>query len=156
MLPFVVIGILRHCDLVFRGNPYFDKVWALNPTITILVHERSSFCYSFKKGFFPYRVFHVNIQSRLISCKCILIIFGSSSIRDWNSVVAEYYSTQTSIRAKFQTSKKMEDLFEGMFKVTGSNYSVWKSKMRDMLVVKDIWLSVLFRDGRPDKIDAPT
>ena len=25
-----------------------------------------------------------------------------------------------------------------------------------MLVVKDLWLSVQFRDGRPDKIDAPT
>ena len=36
----------------------------------------------------------------------------------------------------------MEDIFGGMFKLTGSNYSVWKSKMRDMLVVKDLWLSV--------------
>ena len=25
----------------------------------------------------------------------------------------------------------MEDSFGGMFKLTGSNYSVWKSKMRD-------------------------
>ena len=43
-----------------------------------------------------------------------------------------------------------------MFKVTSSKYSVWKSKMRDMLVVKDLWLPVQFEDGRPDKIDAPT
>ena len=50
----------------------------------------------------------------------------------------------------------MEDPFGGMFKITGSNYSVWKSKMRDMLVVKDLWLSVQFGDGRPDKIDALT
>ena len=28
--------------------------------------------------------------------------------------------------------------------------------MRDMLVVKDLWLPVQFGDGRPDKIDAPT
>ena len=48
----------------------------------------------------------------------------------------------------------MEDPFSGMFKLTGSNYSVWKSKMRDMLVVKDLWLHV--GDGRPDKIDAST
>ena len=41
-----------------------------------------------------------------------------------------------------------------MFKPTGSNYSVSKSKMRDMLVVKDLWLSVQFRDKRPDKIDS--
>ena len=50
----------------------------------------------------------------------------------------------------------MEDPFCGMFKITGSNYSVWKSKMRDMLVVKDLWLSVQFGDGRTEKIDAPT
>ena len=48
----------------------------------------------------------------------------------------------------------MDDLLGGMFKLTGSNYSVWKSKMRDMLVVKDLWLLVQFRDKRPDKIDA--
>ena len=41
-----------------------------------------------------------------------------------------------------------------MFKLTGSNYLVWKSKMRDMLVVKDLWLPVQFGDKRPDKIDA--
>ena len=32
----------------------------------------------------------------------------------------------------------MEDPFGSMFKLTGSNYSVWKSKMRDILVVKDL------------------
>ena len=48
----------------------------------------------------------------------------------------------------------MEDSFGGMFKLTGSNYSVWKSKMRDMLRVKDLWLPVQFGDKRPDKIDA--
>ena len=47
----------------------------------------------------------------------------------------------------------MEDSFGGMFKLTGSNYQVLKSKMRDMLVVKDLWLSVQFEDARPDKID---
>ena len=50
----------------------------------------------------------------------------------------------------------MEDPFDDMFKLIGSNYSVWKSKMRDMLVVKDLLLPVQFRDGRPDKIYAPT
>ena len=50
----------------------------------------------------------------------------------------------------------MEDSFGGMFKLTSSNYSVWKSKMRDMLVVKDLWLPVQFGDGRPYKIDALT
>ena len=34
----------------------------------------------------------------------------------------------------------MDDSLGGMFKLTGSNYSVWKSKMRDMLMVKDLWL----------------
>ena len=48
----------------------------------------------------------------------------------------------------------MEESFDNMFKLTGSNYSVWKSKMRDMPVVKDLWLSVQFGDKRPDKIDA--
>ena len=50
--------------------------------------------------------------------------------------------------------KEMDDSLGGMFKLTGSNYSVWKSKMRDMLVVKDLWLSVQFGDEKPDKIDA--
>ena len=36
----------------------------------------------------------------------------------------------------------MEDPFGGMFKITGSNYSIWKSKMRDILVVKDPWMPV--------------
>ena len=38
--------------------------------------------------------------------------------------------------------KDMDDSLGDMFKLTGSNYSVWKSKMRDMLVVKDLWLPV--------------
>ena len=50
----------------------------------------------------------------------------------------------------------MEYPFGGMFKLTGSNYPVWKSKMRDMLVVKDLWLPVQFGDKKPDKIDATT
>ena len=50
----------------------------------------------------------------------------------------------------------MEDTFGGMFKLTGSNYSIGKSKMRDMLVIKDLWLPMQSGDGRPDKIDAPT
>ena len=50
----------------------------------------------------------------------------------------------------------MDDSLGGMFKLTGSNYSGWKSKMRDMLVVKVLWLSVQFEDGRPYKIDAST
>ena len=50
----------------------------------------------------------------------------------------------------------MDDPFGNMFKVTGSNYSIWKSKMKGMLVVKDLWLLVQFGDGRLDKIDAPT
>ena len=41
-----------------------------------------------------------------------------------------------------------------MFKLTGSNYPVWKSTMRDMLVCKDLWLLVQFGDKRPDKINA--
>ena len=50
----------------------------------------------------------------------------------------------------------MDDSLGGMFKLTNSNYSVWKSKMRDMLVVKDLWLLVQFGDKRLDKIDATT
>ena len=33
---------------------------------------------------------------------------------------------------------------------------MWKSKKRDMLVCKDLWLPMHFRDGRPNKIDAST
>ena len=50
----------------------------------------------------------------------------------------------------------MEDSLGGMFKLTNAKYSVWKLKMRDMLVVKDLLLSVQFGAGNTDKIDAPT
>ena len=38
----------------------------------------------------------------------------------------------------------------------GSNYLVWKSMIRDMLVCKDLWLPVQFGDKRPNKIDVST
>ena len=50
----------------------------------------------------------------------------------------------------------MEDSFGGMFKLTGTNYAVCKSKMRGMLVCKDRWLRVQFGDKRLHKIDAMT
>ena len=37
--------------------------------------------------------------------------------------------------------------------LTGSKYSMWKSKMRDMLVCRDLWLPVQFGNKKPDKID---
>ena len=43
-----------------------------------------------------------------------------------------------------------------MFKITGSNYLVWMSKMRDMLVCNDLWLPVQFGKSMPDKIIAST
>ena len=57
-------------------------------------------------------------------------------------------------QSKVTQQQEMDDSLGGMFKLTGSNYPVWKSKMRDMLVVKDLWLSVQFGDKRPEKIDA--
>ena len=50
----------------------------------------------------------------------------------------------------------MEGSFGDMFKLTESNYPVSKWKVRDMLVVKVLWLPVQFGDARPYKIDAPT
>ena len=50
----------------------------------------------------------------------------------------------------------MEDSFGGMFKLTNVNYSVWKSKMRDVLVCKDLWLSVQYDKTKPDNINAST
>ena len=46
----------------------------------------------------------------------------------------------------------MDDSLGGMFKLTDSNYSVWKSKMRDMLVAKDLWLPVQFGDTQSWKV----
>ena len=43
-----------------------------------------------------------------------------------------------------------------MFRLTGSNYSMWTSKMGEMLVCRDLWLAVQFGGGKPDKIDAST
>ena len=48
----------------------------------------------------------------------------------------------------------MEDSFGCMFKLTGSNYSVWKSNMRDMLVCKDLWLPM--QRSLVDKTDVST
>ena len=48
----------------------------------------------------------------------------------------------------------MDESLDGMFKLIGPNYSVWKLKMREMLVCKDLWLLVQFGKDRPDKIDA--
>ena len=59
----------------------------------------------------------------------------------WPSIRNELISHETGTRAK-RHNNKMDDSLGCMFKLTGSNYSVWKSKMRDMLVVKDLWLSV--------------
>ena len=50
----------------------------------------------------------------------------------------------------------MDEHLGGMFKLTGSNYSVWKSKMRDMLMCKDLWLPVQYDETKTDKIDAST
>ena len=43
-----------------------------------------------------------------------------------------------------------------MFKLTGANYSVWKSKMGDMLVCKDLRLLVQYENTKLDKIDSST
>ena len=56
----------------------------------------------------------------------------------------------------FQQRKKMEDSFGGMFKFIDHNYPMWKLRMRDMLVCKDLWLPLQFGNKRPDKIDAFT
>ena len=47
----------------------------------------------------------------------------------------------------------MDESLGGMLKLTGPNYSVWKSKMRDMLICKDLWLLVQYDNANPDKID---
>ena len=60
------------------------------------------------------------------------------------------------LTTKRYSSWNMDHSFGGMFKVTGFNYFVWKSKMRDMLVCKDLWLAVQYDKGKLDKIDALT
>ena len=50
----------------------------------------------------------------------------------------------------------MNEHFGGMFKLTESNYSVWKLKMRDTLVCKDLWLPVQYAKTKLDKIDTST
>ena len=47
----------------------------------------------------------------------------------------------------------MDESLGGMFKLTGPNYSVWKLKMRDMLVCKDLWLPIQYGKDKPYKID---
>ena len=43
-----------------------------------------------------------------------------------------------------------------MFKLTTPNYSVWKSRMRDMLVCNDMWLPIQYSQDKLDKINALT
>ena len=50
----------------------------------------------------------------------------------------------------------MDETLGGMFKLTDPSYSVWKSKMRDMLVCKNLWLHVQYGKDRANKIDALT
>ena len=50
----------------------------------------------------------------------------------------------------------MDESLGGMIKLTGSNYPIWKSKMRDMLVCKDMWLPVLHGTSKPENIDTLT
>ena len=50
----------------------------------------------------------------------------------------------------------MDESLGGMIKLTGPNYSIWKSKMRDMLVCKDLWLPVLHGASKPENIDTLT
>ena len=50
----------------------------------------------------------------------------------------------------------MDESLGGMLKLTRPNYSVWKSKMRDMLLCKDLWLPVQCGIDKPEKIDAST
>ena len=72
-----------------------------------------------------------------LSFFCFLVFCLAHSSRSFHSneqeklVVADRDSQQIGIRA-------MEDACGGLFKLTSSNYSAWKSKMRDMLMCKDL------------------
>ena len=48
----------------------------------------------------------------------------------------------------------MDESLSGMFKMTGPNNLVGKSKMRDMLVCKDLWLPVQYGKDQLDKLDS--
>ena len=64
----------------------------------------------------------------------------TSSFRLWpNDLVNLFYNKLVSEQG---LEEEMDDSLGGMFKLTGSSYFVWKSKMRDMLVVKDLWLPI--------------
>ena len=39
----------------------------------------------------------------------------------------------------------------GMIKLTQSNYSIWKRKMQDLLIVKDLYLPVMCKE-KPHKV----
>ena len=76
-----------------------------------------------------------------------LLVYVLHTKYELEPVVSGHDSQQSGIRA-------MEESYRGMFKLTSSNYPVWKSRMRDILVCKDLWLPVQFGDKRPNKIDA--
>ena len=66
---------------------------------------------------------------------CINRLLGCGRAKEPDQILSKWYQSKV-------WWKDMDDSLGGMFKLTGSNYSVWKSKMRDMVVVKDLWLPV--------------
>ena len=64
----------------------------------------------------------------------------------FNHLDSASYSQQVVPEPRFTPPSKtwnMDELLGGMIKLTGSNYSIWRPKMKDMLVCKDMWLPVL-------------
>ena len=99
-----------------------------------------------------FRVFHVKYQCYrvFLFSACISVILGlCTRIHTHVKWLKPVQILTSGIRA-------MEDPFGGIFKLAGSNYSMWKSEMRDMLMCEDMWLPVQFRGKRPDKVDAAT
>ena len=50
----------------------------------------------------------------------------------------------------------MDESIGGMLKLTGPNYSIWKSKVRDFLLCKHLWLSVQRGLTKQENVDAST
>ena len=100
---------------------------------------------------FPFRI--STLKHRVCLCNfCFLLLSFLLACRLWPAHIhIKLVSEQEAFPHK---CRNMDESLGGMLKLTGPNYSVWKSKMRDMLVYKDLWLPVQYGKDKAAKVDA--
>ena len=138
-------------------KPFVDeeevKVVSLNPLVVLLPYSDWVWSTWIPCGFSTLKY----LVSLCVFC-VLSVVFLSMHYLACFSLHPNTYTKNRLLSVPVLTSgiRAMDEHLGGMFKLTGSNYSVWKSKMRDMLMCKDLWLPVQYDETKTDKIDAST